>query len=84
MAHFAELDGNTVTQVLVVANEDTADEEGNELKISHIDKQLAGRTYKVVTEESMDLLHADVIRELSEELTKVNSLSEKESKNSEG
>lgn len=60
------------------------DEDGNELKISHVDKQLAGRTYKVVNEESMDLLHADVIRELSEELTKVNTLSETESKNSEG
>jgi hypothetical protein len=60
------------------------DEDGNDLVITHVERQLAGRTYKVVSEESMDLLHADVIRELSEELTKVNSLSEKEVKNSEG
>jgi len=60
------------------------DDTGNELKLSFVDKQLAGRTYKVVDEDSMDLLHADVIRELSEELTKVNTLSETESKNSEG
>ena len=33
MAHFAELDGNnTVLRVIVVANEDTADEEGNEVE----------------------------------------------------
>ena len=32
MAHFAELDGNTVTRVIVVGNEDTADEEGNEVE----------------------------------------------------
>ena len=61
-----------------------ADDKGNDLKISHVDKQLAGRTYQVVNEEAMDLLHADVIREISEELTKVNTLSEEEAKNSEG
>lgn len=60
------------------------DEDGNELKFSTVEKQLAGRTYNVVSEESMDLLHADVIREISEELTKVNTLSEEEAKNSEG
>jgi hypothetical protein len=60
------------------------DEAGSELKIVLVDKQLAGRSYKVVSEESMDLLHADVIREISEELTKVNTLSEEEAKNSEG
>lgn len=60
------------------------DEAGSELAIVLVDKQLAGRGYKVVSEESMDLLHADVIRELSEELTKVNTLSEDEAKNSEG
>ena len=32
MAHFAELDGNTVLRVIVVDNEDTADEEGNEIE----------------------------------------------------
>jgi len=32
MAHFAQLDGNTVIQVIVVANEDTADEDGNEVE----------------------------------------------------
>ncbi len=33
MAHFAQLnDDNQVTQVIVVANEDTADEDGNEVE----------------------------------------------------
>ena len=36
MAHFAKLDGNTVIQVIVVANDDTADEEGNESEATGI------------------------------------------------
>jgi hypothetical protein len=32
MAHFAQLDGNTVTQVIVVSDQDTADENGNEVE----------------------------------------------------
>ena len=32
MAHFAELDGNIVTRVIVVSDQDTADENGNEVE----------------------------------------------------
>jgi hypothetical protein len=32
MAHFAQLDGNTVTRVIVVSDQDTADENGNEVE----------------------------------------------------
>jgi hypothetical protein len=60
------------------------DDKGNELVPKFEKKALAGRDYEVLTEETMDLLHADIIRELAEELGKVNSLSEEESKNSDG
>ncbi len=60
------------------------DEDGNDIKFKTVKKVLSGREYDVVEEAAMDWLHADVIRELSEELTKVNTLSEKESKNSDG
>lgn len=61
-----------------------ADDEGNDLVLTFVKKVLGGREYDIVSEESMDLLHADVIRELSEELSKVNNLSEEEAKNSDG
>ena len=47
MAHFAQLDGNTVTQVIVVANEDTADEDGNEVEAIGVEfcQNLLGGTW---------------------------------------
>jgi hypothetical protein len=47
MAHFAELDdSNTVVRVIVVGNEDTADEQGNEVEaigIAFCENLLGGR-----------------------------------------
>ena len=47
MAHFAQLDGNTVTQVIVVADQDTADENGNEVEAIGIEfcQNLLGGTW---------------------------------------
>ncbi len=47
MAHFAQLDGNTVTQVIVVADEDTADTEGNEVEAIGVEfcQNLLGGTW---------------------------------------
>ena len=47
MAHFAQLDGDTVTQIIVVANEDTADEDGNEVEAIGVAfcKNLLGGTW---------------------------------------
>ena len=48
MAHFAELDeNNIVTQVLVIADEDTADEDGNEVEAIGIEfcQNLFGGTW---------------------------------------
>ena len=60
------------------------DEKGNDLPFKTVKKNLGGREYEFVSEESIELLHADIIRELSEELSKLNNLSEEQSKNSEG
>ena len=60
------------------------DEDGKDVPFATEKKSLGSREFDVVTEECLDCLHADVIREIAEELNKVNALSEEESKNSGG
>jgi hypothetical protein len=60
------------------------DDEGKDVPFNTENQKLGGRDHMVVDEDSMDFLHGDVIRELAEALNEINTLSEKEVKNSEG
>jgi hypothetical protein len=60
------------------------DEDGNDLPFSTVKKQVGGVEYEVVSEDTMDALPIDVIREIAEKLNEVNALTEVEAKNSEG
>ena len=64
MAHFAELDeNNTVLRVIVVGNEDTADEEGNEVEaigVAFCQKLLGGTWVQTSYNDNMRKQYASI------------------------
>jgi hypothetical protein len=62
--------------------ENFTDEDGNDLPFDTVKRVVGNATYECVSDDCMDYLNPELIRELSDAINAANELSEEEAKNS--